>query len=388
MTASLVFVVGAGASKEFYLPTGKELLDRMKTSFNPIRLNPLQQGDPLYFTHSEELKEAVKKIAGSNQANNEEIWHTLVQLQDKCIWISEIAPMAPSIDNLIHTHMEDPELVKLAKLMLAQLLIEAERNSLLGFTQRGDISAILQRRRVPFAVDRVMETPDMGKLRLQGTWLAELFKLLTQEKTFNDFLDVLGRITFISFNYDRVIKYFITSVSRRYFRLNDDEVQEVIKQIKVLHPYGDLGEIGFESGEVTGFAPERVDLREVADRIRTFTEGIESQSTISSIQDSLRNAKCLIFLGFGFIELNQDILFSGDPLDVEVALGTHKGISRSDADLLASSLREKLFYGSSKTEEARRHLLSNGTKNVNLFDVYCAELIRNNSVLIRQLLRD
>lgn len=124
----VVFVVGAGASKEARLPAGVELKARV-ASLLDIRFEGgyrRSSGDALVY---EALNRAVR--SGVILAKD------IIPVTDinKCLhacWrIRDAMPQAPSIDNFIDVHRGD-ELVELCgKLGIVRAILEAERSSLL-----------------------------------------------------------------------------------------------------------------------------------------------------------------------------------------------------------------------------------------------------------------
>ncbi|KIN71171.1 hypothetical protein [Sulfitobacter guttiformis] len=174
-----VIVVGAGASKEFELPTGAELTSIIQKDldFAIDRFGHLSIGNGDW-----ELKRAIEILSKETKVPINRYYGVAQQ-------ISRNMALAPSIDNYLDTHKENEYLVKVGKLAIANAIIKAERGSTLTI----DDSNIYNRL-------------DFSKTK--NTWAAVFFKIIAAKRDYTSFVSALQNITFISFNYDRCIKQF------------------------------------------------------------------------------------------------------------------------------------------------------------------------------------
>ncbi|WP_424964892.1 hypothetical protein [Dinoroseobacter sp. S375] len=334
----IVIVVGAGASKEFGLPTGAELKDKI-ADICDIRFDDfgsrLVRGDS-------ELVAALRQEVRQDSSHDRSLNHYL-----HAAWkIRDNMPWAPSIDNFLDTHRNDPEITKFGKLAIAKAILQAEANSAL-------------------VVDANTASPKLDSRKLQNTWIARLFGMLVAQRSFGGFIEALRSITFVSFNYDRCIHQFFLVASRGYFDLRHDQLDEVLDALNIIYPYGSIGDFRY-FGLETCFG--QVDLQrslfEYADSIRTFTEGTGSD-IVEGISNALARSDVVVFLGFGFLHLNMKILFGEMRFPDVVVLATGKGLSENSRSQVAQEL-EYVFPMSSKSNRKK--------SNVQIIDSTCSEL--------------
>jgi hypothetical protein len=154
-------------------------------------------------------------------------------------------------------------------------------------------------------------------------------------------------VSIISFNYDRCIEHYLFHTLQIYYGISKDEAATALTHLEIFHPYGTVGILPWQSstgGIEFGGVPKTTELIEVANQIRTFTEGIdETKSNILSIQEIVLNAQRIAFLGFAFHPLNLELLYSGrgnifsyDCL--ESIHATAYGISPSDIEHIKNEL--------------------------------------------------
>jgi hypothetical protein len=361
---NLVFVVGAGASKEFGLPTGKQLLEKISSAAEYQW--PTQHTMSFVSPVANEVHELARRAVNSTDA--------IRRFQEKAVWLSKIALLAPSIDNVLHTHREDPEVVDLGKLMIAHSLIAAEKaSSIANVVDRNDRQSIFH-----------LATSSRGKTDyVSETWLGELFRFLVEMRNFDEFMDQLSKITFISFNYDRCIQQFLGWCSKIYFQLDDNDVKRVMDAPKIIHPYGSLGALSVNSGAVVGFGSPQTSLLDVALGIRTFTESIDEGAIRENLDDSFSNASAVFFLGFGFLDLNMRLLFSGKRYEVPTVYGTCLGISESSANLIRQKIEEYLLWGSKQQDILPLFETQGATNRIILESATCCELLQRHHFQLR-----
>ncbi|WP_299954107.1 hypothetical protein [uncultured Roseobacter sp.] len=351
-----VFVVGAGASREFGLPTGDDLKDVIK-NFGSVRKTREGSRFP-----DELLRDCFQFAAYNKKDQN---W--FLELVTASSFIAENMSTAPSIDNFLHTHGHDERVVTAGKLLIARSILDAERRSTL-FAERGDRVDGIDFERGERNQDGTEVVPPP-----KWSWLGELFKLLVAERDYEAFTRSIQNITFISFNYDRCIRQFLLFAARQYFRLNSDMVESLNNQIKVVHPYGSLGELSLRGGEIRGFGSQ-VDHRalgQMASGIHTFTEGVGDSDLTSEITASFATCDVAIFLGFGFLPLNLKILFSEQKFRVPKVLGTSLGQSDESSKLIEAELYDALIHGSPRSSRRNGQVI--------LSTITCRELFQKHA---------
>jgi len=173
------------------------------------------------------------------------------------------------------------------------------------------------------------------------TWAAVFFKIIVAKRDYQSFLQAIKNITFISFNYDRCIKQFFANASAAYFQSNEQQTLELFSEIKVVHPYGDIGELKVQNSRIEGFGLDANATRiySAAQRIRTFTEGVSDKDLLASIKKPLEMSEVTIFLGFSFIDINMQIL-KPETVVASRVLATAKGRSEDTKRALYHELRQ------------------------------------------------
>jgi hypothetical protein len=309
-----VFVVGAGASKEVGLPLGSELkrdiaglLDIRYDDFGSRRVSG-----------SGEIDAAFRIAAGQEEPSSRDINPYL-----HASWrIRDAMPQALSIDNYIDCQNGDARLELAGKLAIALAILRAEASSMLYVDQRREAN------------------PKPKFENLAKTWYGTWWQLLSENCRLADLPDRLGRVTFVTFNYDRCIEQFLLHACKNYYPLDDGQAAEVLKSLTVLHPYGSVGALPWmqhQNAIAFGQMPQSAEkLVSVARGLKTFTEGTDDEaSDIKLIRERVSTADRIVFLGFAFHELNVQLLLpkrGDDNSGSRSIYGTASGISPSDVE--------------------------------------------------------
>ena len=293
----LVLIIGAGASKEFNLPTGLELKNQI-SQFLDVKID--SYGKPIkgnanahrQINHLIRSSDLILNTSTSSYYNAAKL-------------ICENMAITPSIDNFLNTHKENIFVGDLGKLAIAQLIIKGESESHLFY---GNAS---HEKQINFS-------------SVAQTWLGRLFTILATEKDYKSFGESLKRIKFISFNYDRCIQQFFWCVIRSYFDKAMNEVEELVSNLDIDYVYGSVGKFEINSNGVSTYGDENSVLA-ATKSIKTFTEGSAPEFRLG-IKGALDGAKAVVFLGFGFLQLNLEVLFGEESFEVGKVLGTGKGL--------------------------------------------------------------
>ena len=279
MSMNTVFVIGAGASKEANLPIGDELKSKIATL-----LGMGQKGgeDIVEALHISTLNDGTANIKPYLEAARH---------------IKDALPLAISIDNFIDAHRDNNKIALCGKLAITLSILDAEKRSLLNFKKVNSDSNI-----------------DFGNL--ENTWYIPFFQLLTANCGKNDLKDRFESITLIIFNYDRCVEHFIYCALQNYYKISEAEAAELIKIIKIYHPYGNVGTLPWinQNGSMEfGKEPGPQKLLQLAQKIKTFAEGTDPNSSeISNIRRHIALAYRVVFLGFAFHKLNMQLIYPGN----------------------------------------------------------------------------
>lgn len=312
----LVIVLGAGASKEVGLPIGSELTKSIAESLNfkVDDFRHLAGGD-------DQIRECTYKLGQDKRDAN----GSVNDYYQAALKIRDSMQLAPSIDNFIDSHRVDTKIAQMGKLAIAACILKAEKKSTLY-------------------VDRSNSYNKPNFTKLKETWFAELFSLFSQHCVSEELEERLSRLTIISFNYDRCFKFFLRYALLTYYSISPTEADRIASKVTVLHPYGSVGDLRFDSGGQGieyGGQPASHELLRSADTIRTFTESTDDDET-TAVRECIANAKTLVYLGFAFHPLNIKLLYGpasppANSRDCDV-FATAMGISDSNRSLIAHDL--------------------------------------------------
>jgi hypothetical protein len=308
-----LFVVGAGASAEIDLPVGSTLLEtiakKLKIKFkNRVEL---VSGD---------LKtiQTINEYA-SMRGQSSSLYYQRARL------IDEAVPIAPSIDNFLDAHKKDEFLQFCGKLGIVASILEAERKSKLF-------------------VDEINNGRD-NLSRLNGTWYTAFMKMLVERVDLDGIESVFDNVSFITFNYDRCIQKFLQVALQNYYGIDLRRAAKLISKLEIIHPYGSIGRLPFEAGQSVvpyGAKLDEAALIQATGRIRTFTEQIEDENSLTAIRESVGRAETLVFLGFGFHPQNMELLGDDFGSNVRRAFATSYGCSKGDIEVFIRQIRTML----------------------------------------------
>jgi hypothetical protein len=317
----LVFVVGAGASKEAGLPVGNELTLKIETSLNfSFNASQLSSGDSLIYNSLSH--------AAPDRSSRDKYFDSCVHASQR---IAAAMPQAMSIDNFLDVHSEDEYVTLCGKLAIVRTILEAEATSFM----------------------KVQDSPRGPTLSFrQGkkTFYSLLFQILTENCKFADLSERLSKVAFVVFNYDRCIEHYLHYAVRNYYDVNQEIAIEALSRLRIYHPYGVVGSLPMlRSERPIGFGSEPTpgNLVTLAKGIRTFTEGTDPESSeIDTIRQTVHTCKRLVFLGFAFHRMNVDLL-APNPTESSTygslkVFGTAHGISTSDVELISADITNRL----------------------------------------------
>lgn len=298
----VTFVVGAGASKEVGLPVGTDLKDRIAKKLNlKFDFGSVVQGDP----------EVGQLVATRPNAG---------AFHEGAKQIRDAMPQAISIDNYLDARQDNQPLVECGKWTIAKCILEAERKS-----------------------DIYFSPPDsLNFKRVATTWYNSLFQLLTQDVRRDGLGEIFDCVDIISFNYDRCIEHYLYHALANYYRLDPPDAFAVMRKLRVIHPYGKVGDLPWEAGEMPvgyGATVSSSELEEIALRLRTFTEQVEDEDAVDRIRTAVAKSETVIFLGFAFHSQNMSLLAPGSQTTIRSAFATAFEMSASNQAVVANRIR-------------------------------------------------
>jgi hypothetical protein len=338
-----VFVLGAGTSVDFGFPSGATLLGQIRQSldfkFDHMRPWPTQ-GDARIF---EALKLHFKEQTNFESTNRIILaGHKLVQSSEHAI----------SIDNAIDT-LEDDDVAFAGKLGIASNILSAEA----GF-----------RKQLAGADDP--RTLSFGSL--SNSWLPMFLQLLTVDVRGSQIDNIFNKISFVNFNYDRVLDFALPEMLARHYSVGVESIQNIYKNLKMFRPYGRVGRLKWESGseDVVEFGDQSASLiAKAASGLKTFTEQISDDNLLLAVKEELDSAERVVFLGFGYHRQNIKLLRRDRSRDGYI-LGTTFGITGPEVEVISRDLRAAMIHPSSSAN------------SINLVNANCLNLLKSYGRLI------
>jgi hypothetical protein len=312
LTKNTVFVIGAGASKEYDLPVSSELNRQIieALAFEFDAYERVVHGDAA-------IVQALKDTAQSDRE--------LKELDEACRQIREALPLHYSIDNLIDNHKHNGRIAFCGKLAIAQSILRAESASKL---QTNRINSELQSN------------------SLENTWLNQLFLMMQEGVPRDRVAGFFRNCKFVVFNYDRCIEHFFYHALQRAYILPQSEVVELIQSAPIVHVYGSLGTPDWQGTGAVPFGQRQThNLLQCASNIKTFTELVESD-TLAQVREWVAESHALVFLGFGFHPRNLDVLRRPEQpfANTQLAIGSAKGISKLNCGPIEQSIRSMFRF--------------------------------------------
>lgn len=281
-TKKIVFVVGAGGSYELGLPVGETLKGVIAKKLDfPQPGRGAGSGDD---TLRKALIYRAKKLGGDVNGQIHRHW---VAAQA----VRSAMPQAISIDNYLHTHAADQDIVTVGKFGIAASIFEAERKSKIYHDDNG--------------------RPEVDFTKAPDSWHNTFCKILTENVQLDKLDEIFDNVTFVTFNYDRCIEHYILWWLIKYMRLSWEDGSKLCRKLKIFHPYGKICGLPWQqtdSYSEFGWPAEHEILNLAAGQIRTFTERVDDEHMLSEMRGAISECEQLVYLGFSFGMMNMDLL--------------------------------------------------------------------------------
>jgi hypothetical protein len=309
-----VIVVGAGASCELNLPAGDQLMTKIMQALAPNRNAHGFGNEPI-----------LQALVAQMTRDHGHGWAApMARYREAAKKIVTALPYARSIDTYLNSQQDDDHTVLLGKLAITQAILEAERHS---YLRRSN-------------VDQAGAIDSKG---LTASWYIPLARILTSGHRADDIDKLFDNVSFIVFNYDRCLELFLYRMVVEYFAVDQASAQQAIGRATIVHAYGSVGDLFKRNGEnstVPFGGGDGVDLEQVALGIKTYTESAD-EGTTAAIRTLVREAETLVFLGFGFLAQNMDLLDPGEGSGARRVFATAYNISNQDAAAIEHKMVQK-----------------------------------------------
>lgn len=303
-----LFIIGAGAGADVNLPVGSQLaLDiHHRTKVSASHFGTLESG-----TFDREF--ALSFFEGGKGQGHD--YYGAFRLIHRGVLF------ANSIDDYLNIHEGTPDVIEVGKAAIIRSILNAERHSHL-FVDPSNVKNTLY------------------PMKAHDSWMVKFMRVLGPGRKVSEVDKVLDEVAFINFNYDRCLEHFLMHALHLQYGISKQRAAEIVGRATIIHPYGSAGPL--ERLPFGGIEHERLDYLDLSKRIRTYNEQIEEESTLSSIEASIRNADCLVFLGFAYHKQNMDLLFGKHAASQKTKLifGTALGMSKADRSEVKSRLMD------------------------------------------------
>jgi hypothetical protein len=313
-----VLVIGAGAGFDIEMPLGSRLAEKIAKSVD-------------FYIDGGEYKRGDQRIAEELQRIGD--WGSFLSAGRM---IAGGIRYSRSIDNYVHTHSDKAAVKTVAKIAIAQTILDAEKNC-------------------HIAIEPEIHPPRFrDEVKAYSSWLSDFFSVLqdgvVEAKNLGD---IFNNLTIINFNYDRCIEHFLFhAMQRLYPSKGETYITELINtKLKIFHPYGVVGNLPWQSRtNAVHFGGGRFnDLAELSEQIRTYNEEVEDAKKVDTIRDEILRAKRIVFLGFHFHKQNVELLSpspSSSPVSGTVVVyATQVARSYADLQLIQEQRVPRILHG-------------------------------------------
>jgi hypothetical protein len=206
--------------------------------------------------------------------------------------LAKISSQFNSMDEALHFLSKGKDIIELGKFAIAYEILKAERGSAL-YGAKGDNSGQAQ--------------------KCEESWASQFLRTALAGAVSDDLPTLFDYVTVIDFNYDRILPDYLYWSMQRKLGISAVEAAASMENLRILHPYGYLGPLEWQPGTTQiplGSDPRN--LREIADRIKTYTEERDS-GQVQEIRNVISSARVILVLGFGYHGQNIELLDLGAP---------------------------------------------------------------------------
>jgi hypothetical protein len=253
ITKKTVFILGAGASVAYGYPTGFELREEIRKFLANFPENERCPKDQIgHLNFFKELGYEPKDLKKFEQ--------------------SLLRSGTYSIDKFLE---QRDDCVELGKILIAYILKRKELPSML-FTN-------LKER----------------------NWYAELFNRLDSN------IDNINthQLSFITFNYDRSLEFFLYSILKERTTKEEDYIVKAFKFIPIIHVYGTFGNFPWSAGKKIDYSAEVTpeNVIAMANGINIMSEERRTEE-LEKAHELIKCADSIYIIGFGYDNVNLDRL--------------------------------------------------------------------------------
>ena len=293
-----VFVLGAGASVDYGYPLGGSLIDLVISGLSEtgfLRRALLVQGYP-----DADLEGFAKRLGGSRLT---------------------------SIDAFLEKNVEQYQ--RIGKAAIAGTILLAEKGAATKLSKGG----------------------------IEGDWLEYVWNTMRASTTVDTFPE--NRVTFVTFNYDRLVENYLVAVVANAFNLDRSGGEALCaRTFEVHHLHGSIGGVPF--GEFPSPLTGKL-LGQVAKGIRIIHDDVlDDDPVFQSAYAALRNADRVCLLGFGYHPDNVRRLdLRGHMMTTAELSGTFFGMGKAEIQMAVGAVDRGFPVVGSPSEKCESFLREN-----------------------------
>lgn len=196
---------------------------------------------------------------------------------------------------------------------------------------------------------------DIGRLQLA----AVLLMCEREERLFGDWYELLlhqlipggpeslepGKLSVITFNYDRSFERFFRNALEAQYNLNEANARDVFSRVRIKHVYGDLGsleDVPYGAFDMAQLAASSISL--IRDRV--------DEEIVRRIRPLIQESVYVNFLGFGFDDDNMKLFHSQD-FNIRRVYSTNFGLPVTRRNTAAANLAVRFPAGESHQVKVR-----------------------------------
>ena len=177
-------------------------------------------------------------------------------------------------------------------------------------------------------------------------WYSLIYRALTKDITNAEELEnlfYLNNVSFITFNYDRSLEYFLYESLFNSFISQRNELKKLMTSLNYIHVYGKIVPLPWENNRITLKYGEKDFLgwiEELRPNIKIIYE--ERDDRLEKAKQLISEAKNIYFLGFGYADENLSVLDFNNLLNEQhIIFGTGLGFTENELSQIEQKLKGK-----------------------------------------------
>ena len=331
-----LFILGAGASAEVDLPVGDELARRISAMLD------VHAGG----THNNVGETLLAELYNRHPLPNKGYHRAAVAISDG-------VRLTRSIDDFLDRHSHDPLIQLVGRTAIVKSILDAESKSAFSLHPRS------------------RATLDM----IEKTWYVKFFRMLGTDLKAQDVRQIFDKVAFVVFNYDRCLEYFLFNALQQVYGTSANEAASIISDLHLIHPYGVVAELQTAGGGVPFGYNGELNYGLFSKNINIYTEQLTNGEMLQDIHGEMLRAEQIIFLGFGFHEMNLVLLSPKTKLQNIPVFGTLTRASAHNREAIHTRLTQLFKPVPPRITPWSHIVLDNDVTCAGLFDNYAESIM-------------